>query len=129
MSRTARCSCGQLSLQAEGEPVLNALCHCDDCRRRTGSAFGWSAYFLEAQVVARSGRAIDRSLPVSEPQHRHFCPDCGTTLWWTVATAPGLIGVSAGTFEAGSLGEPIASYRDGQSCEWLTLPETWVRYS
>jgi len=50
----ARCSCGQLSLEVEGEPVLNALCYCTDCRRRTGSAFGWQAYFLEAQVGALS---------------------------------------------------------------------------
>jgi hypothetical protein len=125
---TARCSCGQLSLEVEGEPVLNALCHCDDCRRRTGSAFGWQAYFMEAQIGAQSGEATARSVPVSEPQTRHFCPQCGTTVWWTAGTAPGLVGVAAGTFSPGVLAEPIASYRDGNRCVWLNLPEGWTTY-
>ena len=124
----ARCACGQLAVDVTGEPVLNALCHCDDCRRHTGSAFGWQAYFLEAQVGEPNGRSAARTVPVFEPQVRHFCPDCGTTLWWTAGTAPGLIGIAGGGFEAGVLGEPIASYRDGQRCVWLDLPENWTRY-
>jgi hypothetical protein len=125
---TARCSCGQLSLEVEGEPVLNALCHCSDCRRRTGSAFGWQAYFLEGQVGEHKGEFTSRSVPVSEPQIRHFCPRCGSTLWWTSGTAPGMVGVPGGAFEPGVLAEPIASYRDNNCCEWLKLPEGWTRY-
>ncbi|MFM5924309.1 MAG: GFA family protein [Novosphingobium sp.] len=124
----ARCSCGQLWLEVEGEPVLNALCHCADCRRRTGSAFGWQAYFLEAQVGAPNGKSQARSVPVAEPQVRHFCPDCGTTLWWTQGLGPGLIGVSGGAFDAGVLAEPFASYSNDQRCDWLTLPQGWTVY-
>jgi hypothetical protein len=124
----ARCSCGQLSLEVAGEPVLNALCHCSDCRRRTGSAFGWQAYFLEAQIGEQQGEAIARPVPVAEPQTRHFCAQCGTTLWWTSGTGPGLVGVAGGAFESGVLAEPIASYRDENRCAWLDLPEGWVRY-
>lgn len=125
---TARCSCGQLMLPVEGEPVLNALCHCSDCRRRTGSAFGWQTYFLEAQVGEPIGESISRPVPVSEPQTRHFCKQCGTTLWWTSGTAPGLVGVAGGAFDRGVLSEPIATYRDENRCVWLHLPERWVRY-
>ncbi|MFM5884379.1 MAG: GFA family protein [Novosphingobium sp.] len=124
----ARCSCGQLSLNVEGAPVLNALCHCSDCRRRTGSAFGWQTYFIEAQVGVQSGEAIARSVPVSEPQTRYFCGQCGTTLWWTAGTAPGLVGVAGGAFEPDVLGDPIATYSDENRCVWLDLPESWVRY-
>ncbi|MBS0483341.1 MAG: GFA family protein [Proteobacteria bacterium] len=124
----ARCSCGQLSLELHGEPRVNALCHCSDCKRRTGSAFGWSAYFPERQVGAQSGTAVKRSVPVSEPQFRYFCPDCGTTLWWTAAMAPGMVGVAGGAFDPGVLGEPAASHSDGQKCAWLGLPQSWTRY-
>lgn len=124
----ARCSCGQLVIEVEGEPVLNALCHCSDCRRRTGSAFGWQAYFLESQIRERSGEASTRAVPVAEPQTRHFCPACGTSLWWTAGTAPGMVGVAGGAFDAGVLGEPIASYRDENRCSWLALPSNWTIY-
>jgi hypothetical protein len=124
----ARCSCGQLGIELEGDPVLNALCPCTDCRRRTGSAFGWQAYFLEGQVTAKNGAASSRPVPVAEPQVRHFCPDCGTTVWWTAGTAPGMVGVAGGTFDPGVLGEPIASYRDDNRCAWVRLPEGWTNY-
>lgn len=124
----ARCSCAQLSLEVDGEPVLNALCHCSDCRRRTGSAFGWQAYFLEAQVGAPSGQSKARSVPVGEPQVRHFCTECGSTLWWTTGSAPGMVGLAGGAFDSGVLGEPIASYRDDNRCRWLAMPESWTVY-
>lgn len=43
MVRTATCCCGQTSIEVSGEPVFHCVCHCDNCKRRTGSAFGVSA--------------------------------------------------------------------------------------
>jgi hypothetical protein len=36
-SRDAACSCGQLRLTADGDPVRISMCHCLACQRRTGS--------------------------------------------------------------------------------------------
>ncbi|MFN2470768.1 MAG: aldehyde-activating protein, partial [Gaiellaceae bacterium] len=36
-NRHAACSCGQLRLTVEGEPVRVSICHCLACQRRTGS--------------------------------------------------------------------------------------------
>ncbi|WP_449090106.1 MULTISPECIES: GFA family protein [unclassified Rhizobium] len=41
--RRARCASGQLSITTEGEPVKISACHCRECQRRTGSAFGWQS--------------------------------------------------------------------------------------
>ena len=35
----AECSCGQLQVDADGDPVRISMCHCLACQRRTGSAF------------------------------------------------------------------------------------------
>ena len=42
-TRDASCSCGQLHLTCEGEPVRISVCHCLACQQRTGSAFGVQA--------------------------------------------------------------------------------------
>ena len=55
IARTARCCCQDCAITVEGEPTLNALCHCTSCKRRTGSAFGWSAYFPDGNVVSTRG--------------------------------------------------------------------------
>ena len=44
-TRHAACSCGQLRLTVEGEPVRVSICHCLACQRRTGSVFGVQARF------------------------------------------------------------------------------------
>jgi hypothetical protein len=49
-TRDAVCSCGQLHLTAEGDPIRISMCHCLACQRRTGSAFGIQARFTSNQV-------------------------------------------------------------------------------
>jgi hypothetical protein len=46
----AACRCEQLRLLVEGEPVRISICHCFDCQRRTGSAFGVQARFPAEEV-------------------------------------------------------------------------------
>lgn len=49
-SLTARCGCGALRAICVGAPVRVSVCHCLDCKRRTGSAFSWNARFRSARV-------------------------------------------------------------------------------
>jgi hypothetical protein len=44
-SRTAACSCGQLRIEVQGEPVGIGVCHCLACQQRTGSVFAALAAF------------------------------------------------------------------------------------
>lgn len=126
MTLRATCCCGRLSLSAEGEPAINALCHCDDCKRRTGSAFGWSLYFREEQVELPQGGYRLYSPASGNGQERGYCDQCGSTLFWRFPPCPGMIGVAGGNFERGSVPEPDASYSDGKRCSWLTVPEHWA---
>ncbi len=48
--RRAACSCGQLTVTVEGDPVRISMCHCLACQRRTGSAFGLQARFPADRV-------------------------------------------------------------------------------
>lgn len=126
MERTARCCCGALTVKVSGEPVLNALCHCDDCKRRTGTAFGWSTYFREEDVLGTAGEARTYA-PASGTGTRSFCARCGSTLYWRAAFFPEMLGVAGGAFVDSPLPEPSASYRDSNACAWLALPEGWTR--
>ena len=99
MKRTARCCCEACEIVVEGEPALNAICHCDNCKRRTGSAFGWSAYFPDEKVTAVRGE-LQRYEVTTAPAERFFCAACGTTLYWrTVSFMVGHTGI-AGAFQS-----------------------------
>src|SRR4029450_13980201 len=99
--REAPCPCGQLRPEVEGDPFVVSICHCLACQRRTGSAFGMQAAFRpdQAQVVgpftdfARISDEADRKEHVF-----HFCPDCGSQVFYTEPDEADLIVVSVGSF-------------------------------
>ncbi len=124
--RKASCCCGALSIEVLGEPVLNAICHCDNCKRRTGSAFGWSCHFGEDHFCETGGEARAYVFEsASGRQERRFCAHCGSTLYWRSAVFPGLVGVSGGSLAADSIGEPTLSVSETRHCVWLDLPDAW----
>ena len=49
--RMASCRCGQLNATATGEPVRVSVCHCLDCKKRSGSAFAVQARWPADQVT------------------------------------------------------------------------------
>lgn len=76
--RRASCSCGQLSVTAEGAPAKISACHCPACQRRTGSAFG-VAVFFDRKKVAASGASSSytRTGDSGRSVEFMFCPTCG----------------------------------------------------
>jgi hypothetical protein len=126
VERVARCCCGKLSIRVVGDPVLSGVCHCDDCHRRTGSAFGWSAYFPLDRVKAIKGKAKTYA-PAAGTGTRHFCRHCGSTVYWSANGLPDMLGVAGGGFAETPLPPPAHSYRDSKRCAWLDLPEDWER--
>jgi hypothetical protein len=99
MKRTASCSCGGLRVVCEGEPKKVSLCHCFACQRRTGSAYGLAAFFSNKDILVdgRSkpyARRSDSGFPVTF----HFCPDCGSTVFWKPERLPDLTAVAVGAF-------------------------------
>ena len=128
MVRTASCCCGACRVEVEGEPVVNALCHCTNCRRRTGSAFGWSVYFADRQVMGRRGAFGLYEIAGERPQQRWFCAACGSTLLWKAAIRPHQTGIAGGCFgEHPPLPAPAATVSNTGRCAWLGLPADWRR--
>jgi len=107
---------------------MHGLCHCTNCKRRTGSAFGISAYFDRAAVLGITGKTSIYAFhhaAQSHDQERHFCPNCGTTLFWYISSMPTKVGVAGGCFADAGLPEPTYSTMDHKREAWLGLPPTW----
>jgi hypothetical protein len=116
-TRQAACSCKQLRLTVEGEPVRVSICHCLACQRRTGSVFGVQARF-DAEHVTTEG-ASRQYIRVSDDGGKaafHFCPDCGATVFYSTETSPGVVAVPVGAFADPSVWEERAH-------SWLRLPD------
>lgn len=123
-TRYAACSCEQLRLWAEGEPVRISICHCLACQRRTGSAFGAQARF-PAEDVRIEGRHTDyiRVSDHGEERVFSFCPDCGATVFYKTESQPELVAVPLGAFADPSFPAPWVSVWESRRHPWVGLPE------
>jgi hypothetical protein len=124
-TREASCHCGQLRLEVTGDPFVVSLCHCRACMRRTGSAFGMQAAF-KADQVRVDGRYSDYSRISDETDRKehafHFCPVCGSQVFYTEPTEPDLVVVSVGSFADSHFPPPTESGYDWRRHPWLDLP-------
>lgn len=75
------CHCGAIRYEANAPPERNSICHCEDCRRASGAPFvAWALY---ASKDVRVIKGTPRVRASSEHGRRHFCPECGTGLFYT----------------------------------------------
>ena len=128
--REAACHCGQLRLEVAGEPFAVSICNCLACQRRTGSAFGMQAAFRPHQVKV-AGRYNDYSRISDEADRKehvfHFCPECGSQVFYTEPGETEFVVVSVGSFADPAFPPPTESGYDSRRHPWIGLPETVER--
>jgi hypothetical protein len=131
-TREAACHCGQLRLEVSGEPFAVSICNCLACQRRTGSAFGMQAGFKADQVQV-TGRYNDYTRISDEADRKphvfHFCPDCGSQVFYTEPDEPDRIVVSVGSFADPSFPPPTNSGYDSRRHPWVGLPDSIQRFA
>ena len=130
MSRTASCSCGQLSIVVHGEPTGVGVCHCLSCQRRTGSVFAALAAFAPPYEVTGSAREYVRTGDHGAQFTFRFCPVCGTNLFDTeVGEEDRRVSVSVGGFGDPSFPAPTVSVYDCRRHPWVQLPAGVTAYA
>jgi len=119
-TRKAACACGQLTVTCQGEPLAVSLCHCLACQRRTGSTFGIAGFFpRDAVTVAGTMRDFTRPSDSGFDVTFHFCPDCGSTVWWEPKRRPDLVAVASGAFADPQFPPPTQSVNERHRHSWF----------
>jgi len=123
--RIAQCSCGQLSVTVEGEPQLVVMCNCEQCQRRTGSVFGVGAYYARDDVKEITGKqtAYRRSSDSGRSAEAHFCPVCGTSVYWQLELFPDRYGIAVGCFAEPTFPQPTLAVWSATKHAWVRTPE------
>jgi hypothetical protein len=124
-SRTASCACGRLRVNVAGEPARVGICNCTQCQRRTGAAFAVAAFFPTAQVSAIEGahQAFKRSSDSGRSVEYHFCPECGSTVFWYREATPDLTAISVGCFTDPAFPPPKGAIWAAHKLDWVEFPD------
>lgn len=95
------CYCGALRYEAEGEPMMQAQCHCRECQHISG---GSPNVFMAMPIPGfRYTKGTPKSFTradLERPVTREFCAECGSHI---LARSPGFPAV---ILKVGSLDDP-----------------------
>ena len=130
-THAASCRCGQLCAVAHGDPVRVSVCHCLACQKRTGSAFStqarWPAESVEVEGVSKEWT---RTADSGQTTTYHFCPECGSTVWYGGGNYPELIAIPLGALDDPYIVDsPDCSVWERRKHDWLELTDPDIEHS
>jgi hypothetical protein len=116
---TGRCLCGAIRYSITGEPMMMGHCHCEDCRRSSGSGHSSHLAVTEAGVTITGapkgyGRAADSGHVVT----RFFCETCGAALYSTNDAMPGMMFIRASSLDDLEVFKPQMHVYASRAASW-----------
>lgn len=120
--RVAACGCGALVARCTGDPLRSSVCHCHNCQRRSGSVFAAQARFAAVDVrITGESHSWRKTGDSGNWAEFHFCPTCGSTLWYRNQGMPDEIAIPTGAFADDSFPAPDYSVYEGRMKPWVAI--------
>ncbi len=119
------CQCGTIRYEVTGPHKTIVACHCSDCQRQSGSAFGMTMVVAEANFRLTKG-AVKIDAQRSDAGRRKlgaFCPDCGCRIYNQTEWREGTISVKPGTLDDTSWLVPDMHLWTRNKQSWVILPD------
>lgn len=95
--------CGAVRFAVTGAPIVVAQCHCEECRRSSGTGHAIGAMFPTG-AVSVSGRVNSFQYKSGKDSQvtKTFCPNCGCPIYGTNTRTPDFLTIPLGTFDEAS---------------------------
>jgi hypothetical protein len=117
---TGGCQCGQVRYTLTAEPTRLVACHCKECQRQSGSAFGMSMLVQEASLtVTGQTKQFTRIADSGNENTGVFCPNCGVRIYHIPKYATGVLVLKPGTLDDTSWLRP-------EYFVWMKSAQGWV---
>lgn len=121
---TGGCLCGAVRYTVRQTMRFQSYaCHCTDCQRRSGSAFGIQQSVL-ADDLSVEGELIrgEHVQPGGAVAGIYACKVCLTRLYTDNNLRPGIVNLRAGTLDISHTMTPAAHLWVGSKQPWVVIP-------
>jgi len=96
------CHCGAVEFELKGNPKLVVNCHCNDCKKRNGSAYSTYMAVQESDLSVVKGKNTLQGYSVKNVGIKQFCSQCGSPIYNENYRYPGLYMLFYGAFNESS---------------------------
>ena|ERR1700733_6911141 len=120
--KSGGCQCGHIGYELLREEIGISVCHCRECQRQSGSAFGMSLAIRRGAFQLRSGvlKTFDVMCDSGRTKTCAFCPECGTRIYHQTANG---MSIKAGTLDDTSELKPDSHYWTARKQSWVIVPD------
>jgi hypothetical protein len=117
------CVCGRVRYQLREDPLAFYACHCLDCQRASGSAFGLSMIVRSEALEHLQGelQRTSADLPDGRTWRSVRCAKCGTRLWSEPVRFPQVRTLRPGTLDRPGAYEPWGNMWTVRAQPWVAL--------
>ncbi|WP_321531455.1 GFA family protein [uncultured Desulfuromonas sp.] len=114
---TGSCLCGEVTFEITGPFTTFFLCHCERCRKDTGSAHAANLFSTSAKLTWLSGEQNITTFTLPETRHsKSFCTICGSAL--PIQLNKKLIQIPAGSLDSDVTMRPTAHIFLSDKANW-----------
>ena len=107
---SGKCLCGKINYKCDAEPKAIFNCHCEDCRRATGSVFGTNLFVPEDKVeIFGKVSSYSHTSDSGSTMTKRFCPNCGSLLFGKNSAKINVLSIRAGTVDQLDLIKPVVN--------------------
>ena len=107
---SGKCLCGNVTYKCHAEPTVIFNCHCEDCRRATGSVFGTNFFVPEDELeIFGEVSSYSHTADSGSAMTKRFCPNCGSLLFGNNSAKSNVVSIRAGTVDQLDLIKPVVN--------------------
>ena len=122
------CLCGDVRYRIDGKVGPLAYCHCKQCQRASGTAFGANASVRKKYWSWIRGRDQLREFESSPKTYRAFCSRCGSPIYKRSEDDPDSLRVRLGTLDSDPGRRPFGHFWISSKAAWHPIHDDLPRY-
>ena len=106
-----QCLCGAIQFSSTSEPLFQANCHCDDCRKSGGGVYASFAFIPIDSLSINKGEpsSFQHKSERGSEMTKYFCKDCGSQMFTSNSNFPERRGVRVGVIDNADWFQPMAN--------------------
>lgn len=121
------CLCKRISYSISEKPEIMNICHCNICRKFSGSSYGIYIHALAETFNWTSGEELISKFESSPTEFRAFCKICGSSLPSTDSNSE-YVCIPAGSLNDDPGLIPAVQIFTGSKAPWHKLDENIVAF-